>query len=62
VDVWNIGRGLESVKVLIDTYYLIVENSWTPKSISDVIGATWYLNAADNTLPVTERSVTGGPN
>jgi chitin deacetylase len=52
----------ETVKVFIDTYPLIAQNGWTAKSIPDVMGASWYLNAADNTSPVTDRSVSGGPN
>lgn len=52
----------DSVKVFTDTYPLIAQNGWTAKSIPDAMGATWYLNAADNTGPVTDRVVSGGPN
>lgn len=52
----------DSVKVFTDTYPLIAQNGWTAKSIPDAMGATWYLNAADNTSPVTDRVVSGGPN
>lgn len=50
----------ETVQVFIDTYPLLAQNGWIAKSIPDAMGASWYLNAADNTSPVTDRAVAGG--
>ncbi|KAJ1299802.1 hypothetical protein OPQ81_000701 [Rhizoctonia solani] len=50
-----------TVKVFTDTYPQIAANGWVGKSIPDAMGASWYLNAADNTSPVTDRAVAGGP-
>ncbi|KAG9079025.1 hypothetical protein FRC06_007994 [Ceratobasidium sp. 370] len=47
----------QSVGVFINNYGLIAQNGWTPKSIPDAVGASWYLNAADNTSPVTPLDV-----
>ncbi|QRV93616.1 chitin deacetylase [Ceratobasidium sp. AG-Ba] len=52
----------ECVKVFKDTYPMIASNGWKGVSIPDALGASWYLNAADNTSPVTDRPVAGGPN
>lgn len=52
----------DCVKVFTDTYPLIAQNGWEAKSIPDAMGAAWYLNAADNKSPVTDRAVSGGPN
>ncbi|KAJ1308486.1 hypothetical protein OPQ81_004190 [Rhizoctonia solani] len=47
----------QSVSVFIDNFPLIAQNGWTPKSIADALGAPYYLNAADNTSPVTTVDV-----
>jgi len=47
----------QSVGVFIDNYGLIAQNGWTPKTIADAVGAPWYLNAADDTSPVTPLNV-----
>lgn len=52
----------DTVKVFIDTYPLIAQNGWKAESIPNALGESWYLNSADNTSPVTERVVYGGPN
>lgn len=47
----------QSVGVFIDNYGLIAQNGWTPKSIPDAVGASWYLNAVDDTGAVTPLDV-----
>ncbi|CUA72086.1 hypothetical protein RSOLAG22IIIB_10059 [Rhizoctonia solani] len=49
----------DTVKVFTDTYPLIAQNGWQGKSIPDAMGTSWYLNAKDNTSPVTEMVVGG---
>ncbi|CAE6492187.1 unnamed protein product [Rhizoctonia solani] len=49
-----------TVRVFTDTYPLIAQNGWQGKSIPDAMGTDWYLNAKDNTSPVTEMSVGSG--
>ncbi|KAF8681168.1 Carbohydrate esterase family 4 protein [Rhizoctonia solani] len=43
----------QSVSIFMDTFPLIAQNGWTAKSIPDAVGSSFYLNAADNTSPVT---------
>jgi chitin deacetylase len=50
----------QAVNVFINTYPLIAQNGWTAKSIPDALGASYYLNAADNTSPVTALDVAQG--
>ncbi|KAG9124349.1 hypothetical protein FRC07_011967 [Ceratobasidium sp. 392] len=50
----------DTVKIFIDTYPLIKQNGWTAKGIPGVLGKSLWLNAANNTSPVTERPVAGG--
>ncbi|KAG8734819.1 hypothetical protein FRC10_011396 [Ceratobasidium sp. 414] len=52
----------QTVQLFMDTYPLIKQNGWTAKSIPEVLGTAWYLNAADNSSPVTDRPVAGGSN
>ncbi|CEL59394.1 hypothetical protein RSOLAG1IB_03327 [Rhizoctonia solani AG-1 IB] len=47
----------QSVSIFMNTYPLIAQNGWTAKSIPDAVGSTYYLNAADNTSPVTTVGV-----
>ncbi|KAG8743382.1 hypothetical protein FRC10_012186 [Ceratobasidium sp. 414] len=47
----------QSVSVFVNNFDLIAQNGWTPKTIADAAGASWYLNAADNTSPVTPLDV-----
>ncbi|KAG8722828.1 hypothetical protein FRC08_007776 [Ceratobasidium sp. 394] len=47
----------QAVNVFINNWGLIAQNGWTPKSIPEAVGASWYLNAADNTSPVTPLDV-----
>ncbi|KAG8724039.1 hypothetical protein FRC11_002219 [Ceratobasidium sp. 423] len=49
-----------TVQVFTDTYPLIAQNGWQGKSIPDAMGTSWYINAKDNTSPVTEMAVGGG--
>ncbi|CAE6466181.1 unnamed protein product [Rhizoctonia solani] len=49
-----------TVRVFTDTYPLIAQNGWQAKSIPDALGSNWYLNAKDNTSPVTEMAVGSG--
>ncbi|KAG8774542.1 hypothetical protein FRC12_001928, partial [Ceratobasidium sp. 428] len=51
----------DTVRVFTSTYSQIAANGWTAKSIPDALGSSWYLNAADNTSPVTPGRVAGGP-
>ncbi|KAH7319548.1 hypothetical protein B0J17DRAFT_724077 [Rhizoctonia solani] len=51
-----------TIRVFTDTYPLIAQNGWQAKNIPDAMGASWYLNAADNAGPVGQRLVAGGPN
>ncbi|KAH7319542.1 hypothetical protein B0J17DRAFT_583767 [Rhizoctonia solani] len=50
----------DTVKVFTDTYPLIAQNGWQAKSIPDAMGTSWYLNAKDNTSPVSEMAPGGG--
>ncbi|KAG9101297.1 hypothetical protein FRC06_003216 [Ceratobasidium sp. 370] len=52
----------QTVQIFMETYPLIKQKGWTAKSIPEVLGTSWYLNAADNSSPVTDRPVAGGPN
>ncbi|KAG9123464.1 hypothetical protein FRC07_014908 [Ceratobasidium sp. 392] len=47
----------QSVGVFINTYPLLAQNGWTGKTIADAVGSPWYLNAADDTSPVTPLDV-----
>ncbi|CAE6337422.1 unnamed protein product [Rhizoctonia solani] len=51
-----------TIKVFTDTYPLIAQNGWKAHSIPDAFGEDWYLNSEDNTSPVGDRAVAGGPN
>ncbi|KAG9125692.1 hypothetical protein FRC07_006591 [Ceratobasidium sp. 392] len=50
-----------TVKLFMDTYPLIAKNGWKAMGVADVLGTSWYINAADNASPVTPRPVAGGP-
>lgn len=47
----------QAVSVFISTYPLIAQNGWTAKSIPDAVGASWYLNAADDSSAVTPLDI-----
>ncbi|CAE6439299.1 unnamed protein product [Rhizoctonia solani] len=50
-----------TIRVFTDTYPLIAQNGWKAMSIPDALDEDWYLNAKDNTSPVGQRNVAGGP-
>ncbi|KDQ15392.1 carbohydrate esterase family 4 protein [Botryobasidium botryosum FD-172 SS1] len=47
----------QSVQAFIDNYPLIKTNGWDARGVADVFGATYYLNAVNNTTPVVPLAV-----
>jgi len=43
---------IESVQAWMDTYPLISQNNWTTRSIPDLFGGGWYVNAENDTTPM----------
>jgi len=47
----------QSVGVFMDNWGLISQYGWTPKTIADTVGQTWYLNSADDSSAITTADV-----
>lgn len=45
---------MDSVNGWIKAYPQIAQNDWIKKSIPDLFGQMWYLNADDDTAPVNQ--------
>ncbi|KAG8889647.1 hypothetical protein FRB98_003450 [Tulasnella sp. 332] len=44
----------QSVQGWIEAYPLIAQNNWTHRSIPDLFGESWYINAQDDTAAVNQ--------